>query len=328
MHPKPVRVAIAVMANGPSMVSVGLMDLLRKSSHWAVAQSGGKARPLHVELVGATRTVKGAGGFKVPCDATFAQGRRYDLVVVTSIDADEVSGLTRNADAARWVKTMYRAGADVISVCIGAFVLAEAGLLNGRKATTHWAFQDALASRFPKVRIEPQAVIVDEGRICTAGGATSFINLALYWVERLLGKDTATAASKMFLIDVNKAPQGAYAIFSTQKIHGDDEILQAQAMMEGEGARTDSVAQIARKVAMSPRTFVRRFKQATGNTPREYAQRARVEVAKRALESSRQPLSSVAQRVGYSDVVAFRKIFARFTGLNPADYRRRYSNLA
>jgi transcriptional regulator GlxA family with amidase domain len=174
------------------------------------------------------------------------------------------------------------------------------------------------------VKLSPQAVIVDAGRIITAGGATSFLNLSLVLIERLFGVEVARASSKMFLIDRNKAPQGAYAAFSSQKEHDDQAILKAQALVEERLARSVSVDQLARAVAMSTRTFVRRFHSATGNTPREYIQRLRVEAARRELESSRAAVTSIAARVGYRDTVAFRKLFVRLTGLTPADYRARY----
>jgi transcriptional regulator GlxA family with amidase domain len=211
-----------------------------------------------------------------------------------------------------------------MSACTGAFALAEAGLLDGRAATTHWAFQGLLAQRCPRVRLAPHAVIVDQGRIVTAGGATSFVNLVLFLVERLLGQDVARAASRMFLVDPNKAPQGAYAMFSTQKTHGDEQILRAQVIVEGELAQAPAVEELARRVALSPRTFVRRFRSATGNTPRDYIQRVRVEAAKRALERGDDTVGRVAASVGYGDVVAFRKVFVRLTGLTPAEYRARY----
>lgn len=178
--------------------------------------------------------------------------------------------------------------------------------------------------RHPRVRLKPEAIVVDEGRVCTAGGATSFLNLALYLVERWLGADVARASSRMFLVDTNKSPQTAYAILAGQKSHTDAEILRAQGLIESDVARTPSVGDLARKMAMSRRSFVRRFTLATGTSPREYLQRVKVEAGKRALESTRRAVSAIAMEIGYQDPVAFRKLFVRFTGLTPADYRRRY----
>lgn len=321
MPPRPLRVAVAVMEGGPSLVPIGIAELLEKSSELARAH-GDHAPRIDVRLVGASRHVRVSGNRPMHVDATYASVRECDVAIVSAVDGSETVALTQNRAAASWAARMFARGADVASVCTGAFVLAEAGLLSGRRATTHWAFQDVLRARFRDVRVEPQAVVVDTGRVCTAGGATSFINLTLHWVERLLGAEVASLASKMYLIDVNKAPQGAYAIFSTQKDHGDEAILRAQAAIER--SPDLSVGEIAKTLGMSPRTFERRFKAATGNTPRAYVQRARVEVAKRALERSKRTVSEIAEGAGYADVVAFRRIFQRETGLTPASYRERY----
>jgi transcriptional regulator GlxA family with amidase domain len=260
---------------------------------------------------------------RLQCDESIATVRRSDIVVIPALDPDVEEHLARNRDVVPWLQRMYLTGADVASVCTGAFLLGEAGLLDGRAATTHWAFQELLARRHPRVEILPQAILVDQGRVLTAGGATSFLNLALHLVERVFGVEVARASSKMFLIDMNKAPQSAYAMFSSQKLHQDQDILRAQSMIERHAGRTPTIDRLAREVAMSPRTFVRRFRQSTGNSPREYIQRVKVEAAKRALESGER-VSAVAGVVGYADAAAFRRLFARLTGLAPADYRARY----
>jgi transcriptional regulator GlxA family with amidase domain len=196
-------------------------------------------------------------------------------------------------------------------------------LLDGRAATTHWAFQELLARRHPRTDVLPQAILVDQGRVLTSGGATSFLNLALHVVERVFGREVARASSKMFLIDVNKAPQGAYAMFSSQKLHEDHEILRAQSLIERHPERAPRVDRLAREVGMSVRSLARCFRRSTGNSPGEYIQRVKVEAAKRALESGERA-SAVAGVVGYADAAPFRRLFARITGLTPADHRARY----
>jgi transcriptional regulator GlxA family with amidase domain len=235
----------------------------------------------------------------VHCGTVLRDVRRSDLVLVPAVDPDIAPHLALNRDVVPWLRRIFLAGADVASACTGAFLLAEAGLLDRKAATTHWAFQELFRQRYPRVRLEPQAIVVDQGRVVTAGGATSFLSLALYVVERLLGPDVARAASKMFLIDVNKSPQSAYAMFGTQKTHGDEEILLAQQIIEKEISVGPSVEDVARRIAMSKRNFVRRFKGATGNAPREYMQRVRVEAAKRALESTPSSIAAVRRQVGY-----------------------------
>ncbi len=329
MSPKDPSRAVAVhvlaLADSTALVPVGVMDLLRKSIDLA-ATLPGKRRAVVPKLISAgdKPLVAAAGGLVMRCDATLRDAGRADLIVVPALDPDLDAHLALNRAVVPWVKRAFAAGADVASACTGAFVLGEAGLLDGRAATTHWAFQPMLAERYPRARLQPQAILVDQGRVVTAGGATSFIQLALFLVERLLGRDVAWAASRMFLIDPNKSPQGAYAMFSSQKAHGDADVLRAQEIIEADVARVPAVQALARRVAMSPRTFVRRFHGATGNTPRDYIQRVRIEAAKRLLEGGRRSVGEIAADVGYGDMAAFRKLFARTTGLTPAEYRGRY----
>jgi len=325
--PRAIRVHVLALHDSTALVPIGLVDMLRKATQLAVSLPAARPRPtLEPTLVacGSERIVTGAGGVRIHCEATTRIVRRADVVLVPAIDPDVIEHLALNREAVGWLRRMHAGGADVASACTGAFLLGEAGLLDRRAATTHWAFQDLLRRRYPSVRLKPEAIVVDEGRVCTAGGATSFLNLALYLVERWLGADVARASAKMFLVDINKSPQTAYAILSGQKAHEDAEILRAQTLIENDVGATPSVGELARKVAMSRRTFVRRFTLATGSAPREYLQRVRVEAAKRTLEGTRRSVAAIATDIGYTDPVAFRKLFVRFTGLTPADYRRRY----
>jgi transcriptional regulator GlxA family with amidase domain len=326
-RPRSFRVHVLALRDCTAIVPVGMVEMLRKASALAAGLPGGAAPRVEVALVapstGRTRTVTCSGGLELRCAATLGEVRRSDLVVVPALDPDVLEHLALHREVVPWLRRLHAGGADVASVCTGAFLLGEAGLLDGRAATTHWAFQDLLARRYPRTQVQAQAILVDQGRVLTAGGATSFLNLALHLIERLFGPEIARASSKMFLVDVNKAPQSAYAMFSSQKLHEDGAILRAQALIEKSPERTPLVGRLAREVAMSPRTFARRFHESTGNTPRQYIQRVKVEAAKRALETGER-IGSVAGVVGYSDAAAFRRLFARITGLTPADYRARY----
>jgi transcriptional regulator GlxA family with amidase domain len=325
------RVDVLALHDSTALVPIGMVDMLRKATELAAMLPSPGSRPRLVPRLvacGSRQVVVGAGGVRIHCDTTTRSVKKSDVVLVPALDPDVIEHLRLNREAVGWVRRMHERGADVASACTGAFLLGEAGLLDGRAATTHWAFQSLLSDRYPKARLQPEAIVVDEGRVCTAGGATSFLNLALYLVERWLGAEVARASSKMFLVDVNKSPQSAYAILAGQKTHSDPEILRAQSLMESDLQRVRSVGELSSKVAMSRRTFVRRFSRATGSSPREYLHRVRVEAAKRALEDSQRSVSSIAGAVGYGDPVAFRKLFVRFTGLTPADYRRRYGRVS
>jgi len=319
-----VRVHVLVLQDCTPIVSVGVADLLRKARDLSRAFPG-KQREIEVRLVSfEQKRVRAAGGIELVTDVLARHAPPADLVLVPALDPDVLERLERNRVVVPYLQKAFQRGADVASACTGAFLLAEAGLLDGRSATTHWAFQDLFRARYPQVRLLPQAVLVDGGRVTTAGGATSFLSLTLLLVERFFGQEVARAAAKMFLVDTNKSPQGAYAIFTTQKQHEDDAIRSVQDLIEVDPAAdlgTESLAKIAK---MSTRTFARRFRAATGNTPLEYVQRARVEAAKRALEHASTSVQEVAARVGYGDPVAFRKLFVRTTGLTPSEYRLRY----
>lgn len=325
MPKKPLKIHVLVLRDSTALVPVGIADLMRKAHDLARATGMRNLRDIELALVSpdAALDVPCAGGLALHCATRIARVDRSDLVVVPALDPEIEPRLAVHADAIRWVRELHARGADVASACTGAFVLGEAGVLDGLHATTHWAFQPLFAARYPRVQLQPHAILVDQGRVITAGGATSFLNLALYLIERVFGADLARAASKMFLVDVNKAPQSAYAMFATQKLHHDREILRAQQVIEEQPARVPSIERLAKSVAMSPRTFARRFRSATGNSPIEYVQRVRIEAAKRALESGER-VGSVAGRVGYGDATSFRRLFARLVGLSPADYRERY----
>jgi transcriptional regulator GlxA family with amidase domain len=292
---------------------------------WTAGRLNGAEPFFNVRLVSAaTNPLTSPSGLPIHCHATIDEVTKADLVIVPAFDGDVLSQLSANSAAAPWVRAMHQGGSDVASICTGAFVLAEAGLLDDKTATTHWAAQDMFRQRYPRVKILSDQIVVDHGRVCTSGGATSFLTLTAYLVDKYCGAEAARQMAKIFLIDINKGPQTAYAIFSTQKNHRDREIMEAQEMIERQGTRELSVVELASRVNMSSRNFIRRFKAATGNTPIEYIQRVRIEAAKHALESGSDPVDSVATRIGYDDVGSFRSVFKRVTGVSPTEYRKRY----
>ena len=319
-------VCVLVMDGCATLSSIGPMDILSTAGRMHAQVHGEEAAQpfFRVRLVSTTAdTLVTANSYSVRCHTTIDKVRKTDLVIIPAFDGDVLSQMEGNRPCIPWVRRMHDNGADVASICTGAFVLAEAGLLDGKRATTHWAAQDLFRQRYPRVRVAPEQIVVDNGRICTSGGATSFLTLTAYLVEKYCGPETARFVAKIFLIDVNKGPQTAYAVFSTQKNHSDSAILEAQALIERQQAPLLSVSDLAAAVAMSRRNFIRRFKGATGNTPMEYIQRVRVESAKHALESGDMPVDAIAARTGYDDAGSFRKIFKRLTGVSPIEYRRR-----
>jgi transcriptional regulator GlxA family with amidase domain len=208
---------------------------------------------------------------------------------------------------------------------VGAFLLATTGLLDGRKCSTHWAYYNEFRERFPEVEIVDGGVITEENGIYSSGGVNSLWNLLLYILEKYAGRDTAILASKYFAIDIDRESQAAFMMFTGQKNHKDEEVRRAQEYIEQNYEEKLTVDELAEMVAVSRRSFERRFKHATDNTIIEYLQRVKVEAAKHSFESTRKNISEVMFDVGYSGSKAFRNVFKKITGLTPVEYRNKYN---
>ena len=207
-------------------------------------------------------------------------------------------------------------------------MLAASGLLDGRTCSTHWNAAANFRRLFPNVDLQIDKLITVEKGIYTNGGGYSFLNLILFLVEKYFDRPTAIYCSKIFQIDMDRTSQSPFHIFQTQKNHGDDLICKAQTYIEENLSEKISFEELASNLATSRRNFDRRFIKATGNTPVEYLQRVKVEVAKKALEKGRKSIFEVMGEVGYSDDKAFREVFKRITGLSPLDYKAKYNKEA
>ncbi len=223
-----------------------------------------------------------------------------------------------------WMTRNHEAGAILCSVCAGAFVLAQTGLLEGREVTTHWAFADALRSSFPEVKVDSDRIIVDDGDIITAGGILAWTDLGLTLVQRLLGASVMLQTARFLLVDPPRQAQRPYSSFVPKLDHGDAAIRSVQHWLQSHATTGWSVTVLADRAGMEERTFLRRFKAATGLRPTQYVQQIRIAKAREALELTRRPVEQIAWEIGYGDPSAFRKLFNRVTGLAPAEYRRRF----
>jgi transcriptional regulator GlxA family with amidase domain len=227
-----------------------------------------------------------------------------------------------------WIEKQYKEGAEVASMCSGAFVLALSGLLDGKSCSTHWAFADTFRAMFPKVNLQADQLITDENGIYTNGGAYSFLNLAIYLVEKYYDRQTAIYCSKIFQIEMDRNSQSAFTIFTGQKLHEDETVKKAQSYIESKLHEKISVEHLSSRFAVGRRNFDRRFIKATGNTPLEYMQRVKIESAKKAFETNRKTINEVMYEVGYSDVKAFREVFRKITGMSPIEYKGKYNKQA
>ena len=229
------------------------------------------------------------------------------------------------APYARWLLDHHAQGAVLASNCAGSFALAAAGLLSGRPATTHWAFEEQFRGRFPEVELEIDRMVVDDGDIVTAGGMLAWTDLGLRIVERLLGPTVMIETSRFLLIEPGGREQRNYASFAPNMTHGDAPVLKVQHWLQARTGGHVSVRDMAGEAGLEERTFQRRFKAATGMTPLEYWQQLRIGKARELLEFTREAIDRIAWRVGYEDAAAFRKLFHRITGLSPGEYRQRFA---
>jgi transcriptional regulator GlxA family with amidase domain len=230
-----------------------------------------------------------------------------------------------NKEFVPWILEQYKQGAEIASLCLGAFLLAATGLLEGRKCATHWLAAQAFRQMFPDVNLVEDKIITAEEGIYSSGGAYSSLNLILYLVEKYAGREAAVFCSKAFQIDIQRNSQSPFMIFKGQKAHEDEPVKKAQEFIETNFQNKITVDELASMLAVSRRNLERRFKKATANTVVEYIQRVKIEAAKQSLESSRENVNEVMYKVGYSDPKAFRTTFKRITGLSPVQYRNRYN---
>jgi transcriptional regulator GlxA family with amidase domain len=280
----------------------------------------------NVELVGLKKKTKlNHGMYCVHAGKLIHEVPSTDLIIIPALAGDLHQAIEANKGFVPWIVDQYNSGAEVASLCLGAFLLASTGLLNGKKCSTHWGFTNLFREMYPKVEVQDGMIVTEENGIYSSGGANSYWNLLLHLVEKYTDRETAVLTSKYFAIDINRHSQSPFTIFTGQKSHRDEVVIKAQEYIEQHVDGRISIEELADKFAVGRRSLERRFKQATNNSVLEYIQRVKVEAAKRSIESSRKYISEVMYDVGYTDNKAFRTTFKKITGLTPVEYRNRYS---
>lgn len=287
----------------------------------------GKPPMFKVELAGITKeTALVNGTYTITTQRTIDQIDKTDLVIIPAVDGDPAAALKSNAAFGPWIVRQYGSGAEVASLCIGAFLLASTGLIKGKKCATHWMAANQFRKMFPEVNLVAEKIVTDEDGIYTSGGAYSYLHLVLYLIEKYCGRPAAVFSAKTFAIDIDRESQSPFMMFTGQKDHDDVAVKKAQRYIEENFQEKITVDALADMVSVSRRNFERRFKKATASTVVEYIQRVKIEAAKMSLESSRDNVNEVMFRVGYSDTKAFRNTFKRLTGLSPVQYKAKYNS--
>ena len=282
-----------------------------------------------IELAGVSTTAEFDNGLlTVKPHTNISAIDKTNLIIIPSLTRDYQEAMKGNKLLVEWIEQQYKHGAEIASMCTGTFMLASAGLLDGKNCSTHWSAADTFRNFFPKVNLQADKLITDEHGIYTNGGAYSFLHLVIYLVEKYYDRQTAIFCSKIFQIEMDRQSQSAFIIFTGQKLHEDEVVKKAQAYIESKLDEKISIEHLSSQFAVGRRNFDRRFIKATGNTPIEYAQRVKIEAAKKSFETTRKTINEVMYEVGYSDVKAFREVFKKITGMSPLEYRGRYNKEA
>ncbi|MCQ6959767.1 GlxA family transcriptional regulator [Mucilaginibacter aquariorum] len=311
----------AVLASivDPRIIFTGVNDFLA---------AAGKPPAFTVQLVGLEKEVRLHGGlFSVHTDAVLSDIKKTDLIIIPAFGGDMRTSIKRNEEFIPWIVDQHYKGAEAASLCVGAFLLAATGLLDGQECSTHWRFANEFREVFPQITLVDDRIVTEQKGLYSSGGATSYWNLLLYLVEKHAGRDMSIMAAKMFALEIDRKSQSPFIMFNGQKTHEDEPIKKAQEFIEANITEKISVEDLAIKYAIGKRHFERRFKKATNNSPLEYIQRVKIEAAKKHLESSRKNINEVMYDVGYSDTKAFRTVFKKITGLSPVEYRNKYNSV-
>lgn len=288
--------------------------------------TGGKPEPRFRVTLASTdgRAVRCDGGIEIKPHVALKDIRKTDLIFVptTGISIDDV--VERNAEAVPFLKRWHKRGAAIAGVCSGVGLVAATGLLDGKRATTHWGLAEQFRQMYPRVKWMPELMVTEDRGLYCGGGVHAAMDLSLYLVERFCGHEVAMQSAKAMLIDTPRAWQAGFGIVPLKTEHNDGSISQAQEWLHENFHRTFPLEAPARRVGMSLRNFVRRFKEATGDSPLNYLQKLRIAAAKRLLESDHRSVQEISDAVGYQDVAFFRNLFQRHTGVSPSAYRQRF----
>jgi len=322
------RVAILAFDDCHASGVIGPLDLLHTANAVAARLTPGSAPPFATQVLSPDGApVRAANGYRLAVDGALGDARA-EIVIVPGIaliePRDLQAALARLEPVSHWLAARHREGAWLAAACSGPFLLAQAGLLDGRDATTTTWFAELFERRYPAVRLDASAVLAESDRLITSGGAFSYIDLTLHLIERAAGRELARALARYIVLDNRRETRTAELIPHHVR-HHDPLILKAEKWMRAHLRADIGVQDIARHVAVSVRTLVRRFKERTGESPSAYLQRLRLEAGKALLAGTNYRIEQIPARVGYQDESAFRRLFKKYVGVSPREYRQRFA---
>ena len=289
----------------------------------------GKKPLFNVQLTAVSRELSlNDGLFTIHPDATIDKIATPNLIIIPAMTGDMMTATHVNREYAGWIAQQYKEGAEVASLCVGAFLLAFSGILKGKQCTTHWAYANEFRHFYPSVKLVDDKVITDQHGLYSSGGNNAYWNLLLHLVEKYTDRKMAILTAKFFVVDLNRNNQSPFIVFQGLKDHEDDVVLKAQGYIEKNYQEKIVVDQLADQFSVTRRTFERRFKKATRHTVVEYIQHVKVEATKRQLELGRKSIVEIMHDVGYTDVQTYRDVFKKITGMTPVDYRNKFNREA
>ncbi len=320
------KIAIFAFENCFQSSVTGPLDILTVASHeWKRLVLDDSINLFYIKIItNDGLPVTCFNGMKIDPHMKKEDCDNLDIIIIPVIYGDLEPTLS-NKKLIGWLREQNKKGVILCAVCAGVFLLAQTGLLDKKKATTHWQLAERFKKRYPDVYVKKEKMIVDEGDVITAGGVTSYMDLSIYLAGRFGSFELASSVSKLLLIDPSRSLQTPYTIFKFNSTHGDENILKAQQWMEDNLTTFMTVSDLAKKVNLGERTFARRFKKATGDTPLEYLQHLRIGKARTRLETTDESVDTITYEIGYEDASSFRKLFKKITGLSPSSYRKRFS---
>jgi len=298
----------------------GPMEILSLANHFVP-----QTKQLNIQIISEAEQVNCLGDVQLSTHGTLKDVKQTDLLILGAIGKPSPQSMAFKPDTLRWIRDHYAQGAQIVSICTGAFLLAATGLLEGKKATTHWAYERLFREHFPLVELQSEHIITQDGQLCCSGGASAYQDMALFLVRQYFGDQIAHQCAKTVLIDLDRHTQRQYASFSPCRQHQDSVIHALQDWLRIHATENFSITSLAEKANLSERQLKRRFKQATDEAPLAYIQALRIEAAKHALETSHVQIEQVSRLSGYEDVRFFRQLFKRITGLSPSDYRHKFA---
>ena len=321
-----IDVTVLILDGTFSSTAIGPMEVFRHTGALWNMFAGKREVPRFLVTTASVngRAVRCDGPIHIRPAAALKDIRKTEIIFIPSTGPSLDDVVERNAEVLPWLRRWHKRGAAIASVCSGVGLMAASGMLDGRRATTHWGLAEDFRRKYPKVRWMPELMLTEDGGFYCGGGVNASLDLSLYLVERFCGHDVAMQTAKALLIETPRAWQAGFGIVPLRTQHSDDSISSAQEWLHQNFHLNFPLEAPARHAGMSPRNFVRRFKRATGDSPLIYLQKLRVAAAKRLLEGDHRGIQEISGGVGYQDVAFFRKIFERHTGVSPSAYRQRF----